>query len=103
MTSETASVDIPDEIFDADFTKQLLGVDETDRIHSLITSSGPRLDPVVEWRWTCPECNETGTMADDLLDFGSMLHGSRHAKGPFDAITPLTISMVRQSETENVS
>lgn len=93
----TPAVDVPDEIFDATFSEALQGVNETDRSNWIITPDGLCYDPIVAWGWNCPECGATGLMPEDPLAMIGV-HGSQHATGPFDPVTPLLVFAIRASQ-----
>lgn len=84
----------PDEVFDADLYSRagLGGI--ADRCDWLIHDGAPVHDPIVETRWECPACHESGVLKNIL----GWPHGDQHADGIFDLIVSLTINDVRASE-----
>ena len=84
----------PDELFDADLYSRA-GLDGiADRCDWMILDGTPVYDPIVETRWECPACHESGVL-EDILGWP---HENQHADGIFGLIVPLTINDVRASE-----
>lgn len=94
----------PDTLFDADLSTRadspnLVQTEIENRADWTIVDGELVHDPLVAWRWECPECGQTGEVElDDMVLTSS--HGTQHSQGPFDTIVPLTISLIRRSDRQ---